>query len=65
MTYYAGLDVSLKEISICVVDNDGLYRISLPLPSDAASENQHKHLACRNKLIGSTKDVRAFILQDF
>jgi predicted NBD/HSP70 family sugar kinase len=23
MSYYAGLDVSLKEISICVVDNDG------------------------------------------
>ena len=23
MKYYAGLDVSLKEISICVVDDDG------------------------------------------
>ena len=23
MEYYAGLDVSLKEISICVVDGDG------------------------------------------
>jgi transposase len=23
MEHYAGLDVSLKEISICVVDNDG------------------------------------------
>lgn len=23
MTYYAGLDVSLKEISICIVDMDG------------------------------------------
>ncbi len=23
MTYYAGLDVSLKEVSICVVDDDG------------------------------------------
>jgi predicted NBD/HSP70 family sugar kinase len=23
MKYYAGLDVSLKEISICVVDHDG------------------------------------------
>lgn len=23
MTYYAGLDVSLKEVSICIVDDDG------------------------------------------
>ena len=23
MNYYAGLDVSLKEISICIVDEDG------------------------------------------
>ena len=23
MTYYAGLDVSLKEVSICIVDYDG------------------------------------------
>jgi len=23
MTYYAGLDVSLKEVSICIIDDDG------------------------------------------
>ena len=34
MTYYAGLDVSLKEISICVVDNDGEVVMHGTAPAD-------------------------------
>lgn len=36
MTYYAGLDVSLKEISICVVDNDGEVVARGTAPADRA-----------------------------
>lgn len=36
MTYYAGLDVSLKEISICVVDNDGEVVTRGTTPADPA-----------------------------
>lgn len=36
MTYYAGLDVSLKEISICVVDNDGEVVARGTAPADPA-----------------------------
>lgn len=31
MEYYAGLDVSLKKISICVVNRDGKTMASVPL----------------------------------
>ena len=45
MKYYAGLDVSLKEISICVVDQDGgplPRRLCLPIPRvwQAGCENR-------------------------
>ncbi len=36
MTHYAGLDVSLKEISICVVDNDGEVVARGAAPADPA-----------------------------
>ena len=36
MTYYAGLDVSLKEISICVIDNDGEVVARGAAPADPA-----------------------------
>ena len=36
MIYYAGLDVSLKEISICVVDNDGEVVTRGTAPADPA-----------------------------
>jgi transposase len=34
MTHYAGLDVSLKEVSICVVDDDGEVVAQGPAPAD-------------------------------
>lgn len=36
MTYYAGLDVSLKEISICVINNDGEVLARGAAPADPA-----------------------------
>ena len=35
MKYYAGLDVSLKEISICIVDDDGKIVAQGSAPCDA------------------------------
>ena len=35
MRYYAGLDVSLKEISICVIDQDGEIAMRGSAPADA------------------------------
>lgn len=35
MKYFAGLDVSLKEISICVVDQDGEVVMRGSTPADA------------------------------
>ena len=37
MEHYAGLDVSLKEISICVVDRDGKTIARGACPSDPES----------------------------
>ena len=40
MTYYAGLDVSLKEISICVVDAEGsvMHRSSVTADPEAVAQ---------------------------
>src|SRR5210317_626552 len=40
MSHYVGLDVSLKEVSICVVDADGkvLNRASVPTEPDAIAD---------------------------
>jgi predicted NBD/HSP70 family sugar kinase len=34
MTYYAGIDVSLRSVNICVVDDDGELVAETKLPSD-------------------------------
>ena len=34
MTYYAGLDVSLKEVSICIIDDDGALVAQGTAPAD-------------------------------
>ena len=34
MTYYAGLDVSLREISVCVIDDDGKIKARGTMPAD-------------------------------
>ena len=34
MTYFAGLDVSLREISVCVIDSDGRIKARGTMPAD-------------------------------
>ncbi|MEL6542886.1 MAG: IS110 family transposase [Pseudomonadota bacterium] len=34
MTYYAGLDVSLREVSVCVIDDDGQIKARGTMPAD-------------------------------
>ena len=34
MKYYVGLDVSLKEISVCVIDGDGKIKARGTTPAD-------------------------------
>jgi len=50
MTYYAGLDVSLKEVSICVVDDDGQVVAQGTAPADpegvAGWLKPHHFLSC-------------------
>ena len=40
MSHYVGLDVSLKEVSVCVVDAEGtvLHRASIPTEPDTIAE---------------------------
>jgi hypothetical protein len=48
MTYYAGLDVSLKEVSICVVDDDG----EVVAQGTAPAMRPHVH-TLQNRALGS------------
>jgi predicted NBD/HSP70 family sugar kinase len=37
MTYYAGLDVSLRSTHICVIDDDGEPKLRTSMPSSTIS----------------------------
>ena len=45
MTHYAGLDVSQKETTICIVDEQGrrLWRGTAPTDPEAITEILHRH----------------------
>ena len=45
MEHYAGLDVSLKEISICVVDEDGAVRTDRVVHSGVYPERRGRPVA--------------------
>ncbi len=34
MTHYAALDVSLRSVAICIIDNEGEIRLETPVPSE-------------------------------
>lgn len=52
MTYYAGLDVSLKEVSICVIDTDGIVVAEGKVPT-----NPFKILSWIEKRIGTVDRI--------
>jgi hypothetical protein len=34
MTHYAALDVSLRSVAICIIDNEGIIRLETSVPSE-------------------------------
>jgi transposase len=52
MAYFTALDVSLRSVSICIVDDGGAVRFEAKLPAEV-----HRIVACLRKFSAEVKTV--------
>ena len=52
MTYFTGLDVSLRYVSICIVDDTGQVRYEAKVPAEV-----HRLVGCLRKFSDEVKKV--------